>query len=54
MTTHMSHDPYLTEETVAEIREHWKGPYHMGAMDDIVVNMTKDLVWVHVIYSESS
>lgn len=46
MTTHMSHDPYLTEETVAEVRQHWKGPYHMGAPDGIVVNMTKDLVWV--------
>ncbi len=46
MTTHMNFDPFLNEETVAEVREHWKGPYHFGAPDGIVVNMTKDLVWV--------
>ena len=46
MNTHMSYDPYLIEETVAQIREHWKGPYHFGAPDGIVVNMTKDLIWV--------
>ncbi|RKF20007.1 MBL fold metallo-hydrolase [Alginatibacterium sediminis] len=46
MTTHMSFDPYLNEETVAEVREHWKGPYHFGAPDGIVVNMTKDNAWV--------
>ncbi len=46
MTTHMNFDPFLNEETVAEVREHWKGPYHFGAPDGIVVNMTKDAVWV--------
>ncbi|WP_170480736.1 guanitoxin biosynthesis MBL fold metallo-hydrolase GntH [Ruegeria arenilitoris] len=46
MTTHMPFDPYLNEETVAEIREHWKGPYHFGAPDGIVVNVTKDQIWV--------
>jgi len=46
MTTHMNFDPFLNEETVAEVREHWKGPFHFGAPDGIVVNMTKDLVWV--------
>ncbi len=46
MTTHMAFDPYQNEEAVAEIRHHWKGPYHFGAPDGIVVNMTKDLVWV--------
>ncbi len=46
MTTHMNFDPFLNEETVAEVREHWKGPYHFGAPDGIVVNMTKDSVWV--------
>jgi hypothetical protein len=46
LTTHMPFDPYLNEETVAEIREHWKGPYHFGAPDGIVVNVTKDLIWV--------
>ena len=40
MTTHMGFDPYQNEEAVAEIREHWKGPFHFGAPDGIVVNMT--------------
>ncbi len=26
MTTHMNFDPFLNEETVAEVREYWKGP----------------------------
>ena len=46
MTTHMPFDPYLNEEAVAEVREHWKGPYHFGAPDGIVVNVTKDSIWV--------
>ncbi len=46
MTTHMPFDPYINEETVAEVRHHWKGPFHFGASDGIVVNMTKELVWV--------
>ncbi len=46
MTTHMAFDPYQNEEAVAEIREHWKGPFHFGAPDGIVVHMTTDLVWV--------
>jgi hypothetical protein len=41
-----SYDPYVVEETVAEVREHWKGPYHFGAPDGIVVNVTKDKIWV--------
>ena len=46
MTTHMPFDPYLNEETVAEVREHWKEPYHFGAPDGIVVNVTKERIWV--------
>jgi len=46
MTTHMSYDAYAVEETVAEVREHWKGPFHFGAPDGIVVNVTKDQIWV--------
>ena len=46
MTTHMPFDPYLNEETVVEVREHWKGPYHFGAPDGIVVNVTPDQIWV--------
>ena len=46
MTTHMAFDPYQNDETVVEIREHWKGPFHLGASDGIVVNLTKDDIWV--------
>ncbi|GEM81433.1 guanitoxin biosynthesis MBL fold metallo-hydrolase GntH [Vibrio superstes] len=46
MTTHMPFDPYLNEETVAQVREHWKGPYHFGAPDMIVANITPDQAWV--------
>lgn len=46
MTTHQAYDPYVNDEVVAEIRQFWKGPYHVGAPDGIVVNMTPDKVWV--------
>ena len=31
---------------MAEVRENWKGPFHFGAPDGIVVNSTKDDIWV--------
>jgi hypothetical protein len=46
LTTHMPFDPYLNEETVAEVRYHYNGPYHFGAPDGVVVNVTKDMIWV--------
>ena len=46
MTTHMPFDPYLNEETVAEVRYHYNGPYHFGAPDGVVVNVSKDNIWV--------
>lgn len=46
MTTHMPFDPYLNEEAVAEVREHWDGPFHFGAPDGVVVNVTPDKIWV--------
>ncbi|MFV2063890.1 MAG: guanitoxin biosynthesis MBL fold metallo-hydrolase GntH [Chloroflexota bacterium] len=46
MTTHMPFDPYINEETVAEIRHHWDGPYHFGAPDGVVVNVTREKIWV--------
>jgi hypothetical protein len=46
LTTHVPFDPYLNEETVAEVREHWKGPYHFAAPDGVVVNVTRDSIWV--------
>lgn len=46
MTTHMSYDLYSNPEVYAEIRENWKGPFRFGAPDMVVVNMTKDQIWV--------
>jgi ribonuclease Z len=46
MTTHMSYDSYSNPELFAQIRQNWKGPFHFGAPDMIVVNMTKDKLWV--------
>jgi ribonuclease BN (tRNA processing enzyme) len=46
MTTHMPYDPYINAETIAEIREHWKGPFHFGAPDMVVVNVTEESIWV--------
>jgi hypothetical protein len=33
MVTHMEFDAHQTEETLAEIRHHWKGPFRFGAPD---------------------
>lgn len=46
MTTHMSYDSYSNPELYAQIREKWKGPFHFGAPDMVVVNMTPDKLWV--------
>ena len=46
MTTHMSYDPYANAEMLSQIRYHYKGPFHFGAPDMIVVNLTRDKVWV--------
>jgi len=35
----------LNAGILAEMRKHWKGPFQCGALDMIVVNMTKDTVW---------
>lgn len=45
LSTHMPNDFYVNAETIAEVRVHWKGPYHFG-FDGTVVNVTKDKVWV--------
>ena len=46
MATHVSYDEYVIPELVAEIRTHWNGPFAFGAPDMVVVNMTKDRIWV--------
>ncbi|MFI4933575.1 MAG: guanitoxin biosynthesis MBL fold metallo-hydrolase GntH [Caulobacterales bacterium] len=46
MGTHVMYDPSSAAEIFAEVREHWKGPFRLGAPDMVVVNMTRDRVWV--------
>jgi ribonuclease Z len=46
MTTHMSYDTYSNPELLAQIRNIWKGQFHFGAPEMIVVNMTADKIWV--------
>lgn len=46
MTTHMSYDLYSNPELLSQIRYHYKGPFHFGAPDMVVVNLTRDKVWV--------
>ena len=46
MTTHMGWDDYSNVELQAEIRNLYKGPFHFGAPDMVVVNLTRDKVWV--------
>ena len=46
MGTHVSFDNYSNNEIIAEVRENWKGPFQLGAPDGVVVNLTKDKVWV--------
>lgn len=45
MATHVPNDEYTNPESVAEVRELWKGPFHFG-FDLVVVNVTKDQIWV--------
>jgi hypothetical protein len=45
MATHVFNDEYANPETLAEVREHWKGPFHFG-FDLVVVNLTKDKLWI--------
>ena len=45
LATHCPNDEYINAESVAEVREHYKGPFHFG-FDGTVVNLTKDKVWV--------
>lgn len=46
MTTHMGYDTYSNAELMAQIRYHYNGPFHFGAPDMVVVNLTRDKVWV--------
>lgn len=46
MGTHVLYDAYSQAEIYAEVREHWKGPFRLGAPDMVVVNITRDQIWV--------
>jgi ribonuclease Z len=46
MGTHVLYDPSSAAEIFAEVGVHWKGPFRLGAPDMVVVNMTKDKIWV--------
>jgi ribonuclease Z len=46
MVTHMPFEGDLTNEVLAGIRAHWAGMFAFGAPDGVVVNVTKDAVWV--------
>lgn len=43
--THYTFDQVFNNETVAEVRTHWKGPFAFGAPDLVVFNIREDGVW---------
>jgi len=46
VATHYSFDAIFNNETVAEVRHHWKGPFAFGAPDLVVFNVQGDgKVW---------
>ncbi|MGI9621242.1 MAG: guanitoxin biosynthesis MBL fold metallo-hydrolase GntH [Acidimicrobiales bacterium] len=46
MVTHMEYENDLVNEVTAGIREHYDGLFAFGAPDVVVVNVTKDAIWV--------
>lgn len=45
MATHVPNDEYSNAESLADLREYWKGPFHFG-FDLVVANITKDKLWI--------
>jgi len=45
LATHVPNDEYSNAESLAEVREHWKGPFHFG-FDLVVANITEDKLWI--------
>lgn len=43
--THYTFDQVYNNETVAEVRVHWKGPFAFGAPDLVVFNIREDGIW---------
>lgn len=44
--THWHYQPALVPELMAQVRTHWRGPFALGVPDVVVVNLTRDAVWV--------
>ena len=45
VATHWEYDIQQLNEVVAEVREHWSGPFAFGAPDRIVFNVRPDKIW---------
>ncbi len=46
MATHLEYEDDIINETIAGIRAHWDGFFAFGAPDVMVVNVTKDAIWL--------
>ena len=46
MVTHVEYEQDLVNEVTAGIREHYDGLFAFGAPDVVVVNVTKDSIWI--------
>jgi ribonuclease Z len=46
MITHLEYEQDLVNEITAGVREHWDGLFAFGAPDVVVVNVTKDAIWI--------
>jgi hypothetical protein len=54
MTTHMTFDLWLNEETVAEVWHHWDGPYHFGAPVEALPENLRKSMGGHWEYSQGN
>ena len=46
MITHLEYEQDLVNEITAGVREHYDGLFAFGAPDVVVVNVTKDAIWI--------
>ena len=56
VATHYSYDPIFNNETVAEVRHHWKGAFAFGAPDLVTFNIHGDgkVWWREGVAAQSS
>jgi len=45
VATHWEYDIQQLPELIAEVRQHWKGPFALGAPDRVVFNVREDTIW---------